>query len=165
VPLAYPNDLMAGRMTDMLFYLPHNSSLLIECDYQFTVDGQKRLTDEIARAVKEREYAAEHQYELKSPRLDTALEQRLQDRIDALERQLLEPPPPRVPHFKPGVGKRLQDAINEFKGNLRKVSPSYQNEIKTLGFPLLEPASPVIEPNAEVEDLMRTRCIGAGIQY
>ena len=164
VPLAYPGDLIAGRMTDLLFYLPHNTSLLIDCDYQFTAQGQKKLEDEIARAMQEKQYAEEHQYELKSPRLDPVRD-RLNDKIDELERQLLEPTPPRAPHFKPGVGKRLQDAINEFQGNLRKISPSYQNEIKTLGFPMLEAVSPVIEPNEELENLMRTRCIGAGIQY
>lgn len=167
VPLAYPSDLMSGRMTDMLFYLPHNCSLLIDCDYQFTEKGQSRLTDEIARATQEEKYAEQHQYELKSPRLDPLLS-RLEEKIDELRRQLLEPtPPPSNPHFRPGIGKRLQDAVNAFQADLRKIGGKYANEIGTLGFPMLEAPSLIPPPDGQEErrNIMRTKCIAAGIQY
>jgi len=33
--LCWPNDIFSGRLADLLFYLPHNSSLLIDCNYDF----------------------------------------------------------------------------------------------------------------------------------
>jgi hypothetical protein len=34
-PLCWPADLIYARMADLLFYRPHNASLLIACDYAF----------------------------------------------------------------------------------------------------------------------------------
>ncbi|HYC00225.1 MAG TPA: hypothetical protein VEC57_13905 [Candidatus Limnocylindrales bacterium] len=36
------DDLTAARYADLLFYLPHNSSLLIDCAYRFNVQGDPR---------------------------------------------------------------------------------------------------------------------------
>ena len=33
--LCWPTDLIYARMADLLFYRPHNVSLLIDCDYEF----------------------------------------------------------------------------------------------------------------------------------
>ncbi|HSH89170.1 MAG TPA: hypothetical protein VK996_04245 [Ramlibacter sp.] len=166
-PLAAPSDLLAGRMTDMLFYRPHNCSLLIDCDYQFTQKGQATLNSGIDKAKQEISYAKAHQYELLSPRLDP-VEDRLDATIDELQRQLLEPSPaPANPHFKPGIGKRLQAAVEVFQNDMRSVSSRYASEIATLGFPMIE-APPLVDPSkgqAERREIMRTECIAAGIQY
>ena len=39
IPLCWPSDLIWSRMADLLFYLPHNSSLLYETQYLFEPDG------------------------------------------------------------------------------------------------------------------------------
>jgi len=38
-PLCLPTDLIYARMADLLFYQPHNASLLIDCDYKFKSDA------------------------------------------------------------------------------------------------------------------------------
>jgi hypothetical protein len=209
--LCYPTDLMSAGMTDLLFYLPHNCSLLIDCDYQFTQDGQKQLTDEINSVAREWEDAASHQYDLNAPRLDPVAE-RFFKKIDGLQRQLLEPPQPLklkygleppvppAPRYQAGIGQRLQQAVKQFQDELRKVSDKYKNEIENFGFPMVEaplPTPPVLESASRTpplgegntpvppgnlsvtppdqgppavggegtEQIKRTKCIGAGIQY
>jgi len=40
-PLCQPTDVLWAQMTDLLFYRPHNASLLIDCEYAFTAPGAK----------------------------------------------------------------------------------------------------------------------------
>ena len=35
LPLCWPADVLYAKMTDLLFYAPHNSSLLYDCEYAF----------------------------------------------------------------------------------------------------------------------------------
>ncbi len=42
VPLCQPLDLVWAQMADLLFYLPHNSSLLCEVSYEFTSDVEEK---------------------------------------------------------------------------------------------------------------------------
>lgn len=46
--LCWPTDLIYARMADLLFYQPHNESLLIDCNYAF-----KQTTGPLAQAVVE----------------------------------------------------------------------------------------------------------------
>jgi hypothetical protein len=45
IPLCWPTDLVYCKMADLLFYRPHNSSLLWDCDYAFF---QKQTAAELA---------------------------------------------------------------------------------------------------------------------
>jgi hypothetical protein len=47
-PLCLPTDLIYARMADLLFYQPHNASLLIDCDYKF-----KSVAGPLSKAVSE----------------------------------------------------------------------------------------------------------------
>jgi hypothetical protein len=38
IPLCHPTDLMYARMADLLFYRPHNTTLLYDCPYGFESD-------------------------------------------------------------------------------------------------------------------------------
>lgn len=46
VPLCWPTDLVYCKMADLLFYRPHNSSLLYDCSYEFLQDDSQRTPAE-----------------------------------------------------------------------------------------------------------------------
>jgi hypothetical protein len=140
-------------MTDLLFYLPHNSSLLIDCDYQFTNEGQATLKAKIEKLEKEKDELEEHWFELKSAGyIRDPAEKILVEKIDALQRQLL----PSTDVF--------DKAVKEFQDDLRPIDRKYSEEIAELGFPMVEPPSGLTD-KGEIKKYKRTMCMGAGIQY
>ncbi len=152
--LCWPSDLLYARMCDMLFYRPHNASLLIDCKYPFTKEAQQVLAQEIARGTKAGTELEEHkdwQYWLTQRQQQTL--QAEVDQGEEAKRQLLDPK----------TVEALDKAIKEFQAGLRTVNDNYSKEIDKFGFPLLEPAAGLSE-----QERIRTRferCMAAGIQY
>jgi hypothetical protein len=71
VELALPTDLTYAKMADLLFYLPHNTTLLYDCDYSFQSDD--------SGMVPKRQHR---------PLLDEARKHALQVAIDAFKKDL-----------------------------------------------------------------------------
>jgi hypothetical protein len=152
--LCWPSDLLYARMCDMLFYRPHNASLLIDCKYPFTKEAQQALSEEIARGTKATTELEEHkdwQYWL-TQRQQQALQAEVDEGEEA-KRQLLDPK----------TVEALGKAIKEFQAGLRAVNAKYSKEQEKYGFPIVEPRAGLSEPErikAKFE-----RCIATGIQY
>lgn len=45
IPLGTPGDLTYAKMADLLFYLPHNTTLLYDCDYAFSSDDSSLVIE------------------------------------------------------------------------------------------------------------------------
>ncbi|MCF7983650.1 MAG: hypothetical protein K9L70_04550 [Thiohalocapsa sp.] len=85
VELAGPADLTYAKMADLLFYLPHNTTLLYDCDYGFQADDSAMVPE------------GQHR-----PLLGAARKQALAAAIDAFKRDL------------DAVDASHQEAINRF---------------------------------------------------
>lgn len=73
IPLGTPGDLTYAKMADLLFYLPHNTTLLYDCDYTFSsedahlvIDGQQRPLLEPNRQMALAEAIRQFQADLES---------------------------------------------------------------------------------------------------
>lgn len=101
-PLGSPTDLLYAQMTDLLFYLPHNSSLLYDCKYAFEGNDPPKK-DWPARWL----LPEEKKEALRRAR------RRLQDELDAVDKEFFENPTPNpvakslgLPRVKPPADTR-----------------------------------------------------------
>jgi hypothetical protein len=148
IPLCWPTDLMYARLADLLFYRPHNTTLLYDCEYAFE---RTQLTEE-EQALEKLWLAAGR------PVLTTEQKQRLQ----TLRRTLQE----------------ALDAVNDKyyapDGTPRDPqtgNPDYHDDtdaamahLNRYGFPKLRPGT-AEQADGVGEMLRREACIGAGVQY
>jgi hypothetical protein len=145
VPLCWPTDLVYARMADLLFYRPHNTSLLYDCPYAF--EAEALTTEERAWQAADR------------PVLDEARRARLRaarqafqaalDKVNALyyaaDGTPLEPPPAGV--------------------NTHSDTDRAMSHLNRYAFPKLRPGS-AEAADAGVNEMLRLEaCLGAGVQY
>lgn len=145
IPLCWPTDLMYARMADLLFYRPHNTTLLYDCEYAFEAAGESD-TERAWRAAGR-------------PVLDDRQRARLREirrsfqaRLDAVnglyyrpDGTPIEPPPP---------GANEHSDTDDAMLHLNRYA-----------FPKLRPGT-AEATDPKVNAMLRTEaCLGAGVQY
>lgn len=147
IPLCWPTDLMYARMADLLFYRPHNTTLLYDCEYAFERDAQ---TDE-EKALQALWIAAGR------PVLTTDQKQRLrglrktfQAMLDAVNQQ----------YYNADGTPVLPQAGNP---NYHSDTDAAMQHLNRFGFPKLRPGTGEAGDTGAM--LRREACIGAGVQY
>jgi hypothetical protein len=147
IPLCWPTDLMYARMADLLFYRPHNTTLLYDCEYAFERDAS---TDE-EKALQALWIAAGRPVltDAQKTRL-RGLRRSLQAALDAVNGL----------YYKPD-GTPVDPATGQ--SNYHSDTDPAMEHLNRFGFPKLRPGT------AETGDtgvmLRREACIGAGVQY
>ncbi len=149
VPLCWPTDLIYCKMADLLFYRPHNSSLLFDCDYGFlpidTNDKKKRAE---------------------------------QLEFEQLCKQLGRPIPSDAEREEmKGICRRFQDALlqtslkyYDASGKPVNCEPGTANDLPCVlnkyGFPKVLPGSgDVSKDDPDGKAARRECCFSAGVQY
>jgi hypothetical protein len=142
VPLCWPTDLVYCKMADLLFYRPHNSSLLYDCSYEF-------LQDEAQMTPAERALYESWRKELGRPVVSDAQRQALVAARQAFQGALS------------AVNARYYKA----DGTPTWGEPEQADDIPCVmnryGFPKLLPGT----ADKDVAGTRMECCFGAGIQY
>ena len=146
VPLCWPTDLVYCKMADLLFYRPHNSSLLWDCDYPFFL---KKTAAEIAL---EEAWQAEG---LKRPVLSDAKRAQLADIVAKFRDDL-----------RAANGKYYDNTTGEPKLYGSAQAPDTGGLLNGYGFPKLLPGTVDLTPDdPKGKTAAMECCLAAGIQY
>jgi len=141
VPLCWPTDLIYCKMADLLFYRPHNSSLLWDCDYGFLPRDKKQ-----AAAEAELEQVCKN---LQRPTLDDSARNRLQEIRARFQGALQQ------------VNFKYYDESGVPKLYGSATTPDTGCVLNSYGFPKLLPGT----KDTDVKASRMECCFGAGIQY
>jgi hypothetical protein len=137
LPLCWPTDLVYCKMADLLFYRPHNTSLLWDCDYPFLQPPDAAL---------EQQWRQEG---LARPLLDAAARTRLAAVVDEFRTALDQ------------VHLRWYDASGKPRAGEPVAARDIPCVLNQYGFPKLRPGS----DDQDVQGTRMQACFGAGIQY
>jgi hypothetical protein len=141
VPLCWPTDLVYCKMADLLFYRPHNTSLLYDCGYDFLLDESQMSG------------AARDLYEgwkkLGRPVVDGAQRGRLLDARKAFQASLAQ------------VNALYYDATGKPVDGEPTKADDIACVMNRYGFPKLVPGT----QDTDVDGTRMECCFGAGIQY
>lgn len=145
IPLCWPTDLVYAKMADLLFYRPHNCSLLYDCEYEFLVpDGNK------SEARKQLEKTWE---KMGRPLLSTPQK-------EALKAARIK--------FQAGLDTVNLKYYNE-DGTAIIPSPYFDEDtsaqLNKYGFPKLRPGTAETDDPKKEAAIRQQTCIGAGVQY
>ena len=145
IPLCHPTDLMYARMADLLFYRPHNTTLLYDCPYAFESDPDP--ADEQSWTQWGRPFPdAARRGKLRAAR------KAFQDALDAVNgRYYHSDGTPVVP---PPAGS-----------NEHADTDDAMLRLNFFAFPKLRPGSAEAADDRVNEMLRREACLGAGVQY
>jgi hypothetical protein len=136
VPLCWPTDLIYCKMADLLFYRPHNSSLLWDCDYGFLPRDAKQAAEQACK-------------DLKRPALDDTARTRLQGIRARFQGALKQ------------VNSKYYDESGLPKLYGSATTPDTGCVLNSYGFPKLLPGT----KDTDVKATRTECCFGAGIQY
>ncbi|HVN42020.1 MAG TPA: hypothetical protein VMT50_04500 [Steroidobacteraceae bacterium] len=159
IPLCWPTDLIYARMADLLFYRPHNTTLLYDCIYDFE---RTKLTE--AELQLEAEWLQAGRPVLTEYQKDRlrALRQAFQVALDGVNLQYYqEDGTPRKLSARVASGVAATPNAAGGDEDDTDTAMSYLNEF---GFPKLRPGSH--EQDDTVRKMLeREACLGAGVQY
>jgi len=143
VPLCWPTDLIYTKMADLLFYRPHNTSLLFDCPYAFLVANPAEKADEAERSL-EKEWRDGGR-----PVIEQATRMRLTALRQTFQEELL------------AINARYYDANGEPVLYGRSTQADIPCVLNGYGFPKLIPG----ELDKDVAGTRRECCFAAGVQY
>jgi hypothetical protein len=145
IPLCHPTDLMYARMADLLFYRPHNTTLLYDCPYAFEQDPDPQ--DEKAWQEWRRPFPGSGQREIL--RGARAAFQRALDTVNQRyyhpDGTPVEPPPA--------------------NSNEHADTDDAMLRLNFFAFPKLRPGTAEEQSEDVRQMLRREACLGAGVQY
>jgi len=145
IPLCHPTDLMYARMADLLFYRPHNTTLLYDCPYAFERDpdpADEKSWTEWGRPFPD----ARRRDALRAAR------KAFQDALDGVNARYYHPDGTPVEPAPPGSDEHADTDDAMLRLNF-------------FAFPKLRPGSVEAADDRVNEMLRREACLGAGVQY
>jgi len=148
IPLCWPTDLIYARMADLLFYRPHNTTLMHDCAYEFeksTLSETEKQLEKEWRQAGRPVLTDEQKKTLSGIRMEF---QAALDGVNALY------------YKEDGTPVEPQEGDRKYADD----TDSAMSYLNKFAFPKLRPGT------AEKEDqvkkmLEREACLGAGIQY
>jgi hypothetical protein len=143
VPLCWPTDLVYTKMADLLFYRPHNTTLLYDCAYEFLARSPEQKSEEGA-AAREREWR-----EAGRPVVDDATRGTLSEVRRVFQEQLRE------------VNERYYDQNGEPVQYGSYKASDTACVLNGYGFPKLIPG----KKDTDVAGARTECCLSAGVQY
>lgn len=145
IPLCWPTDLVYAKMADLLFYRPHNCSLLYDCEYEFLVPE-----DKLPEARKKLEQGWK---DLGRPLLSSVQKEALAAARMSFQSKLDEV---NLKYYN-------EDGTPIVKSPFHDDDTAAQ--LNKYGFPKLRPGTAETD-DPKVEAAIRVQaCIGAGVQY
>jgi len=145
LPLCWPTDLVYAKMADLMFYRPHNCSLLYDCVYEFEVPKAEKTKEQLKL---EASWKAEGRPLFKSAQKKQfkVLRAAFQEALDAVNAQYYHS------DGSPVVPTKKNDT--DTAGQMNK-----------WGFPKIRPGTKEQSPKELRANVRMESCIGAGIQY
>jgi hypothetical protein len=145
IPLCWPTDLVYAKMADLLFYRPHNCSLLYDCEYEFLIPEDKKSD---ARRKLEQSWK-----ELDRPMLSTIQKESLAAARMKFQATLDEV---NLKYYR-------EDGTPIVKSPFHDDDTAAQ--LNKWGFPKLRPGTAEIDDPKKEAAIRMQACIGAGVQY
>lgn len=145
IPLCWPTDLVYAKMADLLFYRPHNCSLLYDCEYEFLIPESEQSE---ARRKKEKEWQELGRPILSEPEKKAlqAARTKFQGALDEINLKY---------YNEDGTPIEKSEFIDE----------DTAAQLNKYGFPKLRPGTNEVQ-DPKLEAAVRVQaCIGAGVQY
>ena len=145
IPLCWPTDLVYAKMADLLFYRPHNCSLLYDCEYEFLLPEEEKPED---RKKLEESWADMGRPLLTTPQKEAlaAARKQFQANLDVVHfRYYNEDGTPIVPS--------------------PYIDPDTSAQLNKYGFPKLRPGTAELDDPQKLAAIRMQTCIGAGVQY
>ena len=146
MPLCWPTDLVYARMADLLFYRPHNTSLLYFCEYEFertNLTAAERALEQEWRAAGRPVLTDEQKQKLRE------LRKAFQGALDAVN----------ALYYRPD-GKPLEPQAGAPDDH--EDTDDAMTYLNRYAFPKLRPGTGEAKASAMLE---REACLGAGVQY
>ena len=145
IPLCWPTDLVYAKMADLLFYRPHNCSLLYDCEYEFLIPAEEKPED---RKKLEESWAEMGRPLLTTPQKEAlaAARKKFQSNLD-------------VVHFKYYNEDGTPIVPSPY------IDPDTSAQLNKYGFPKLRPGTAELDDPKQLAAIRMQACIGAGVQY
>jgi hypothetical protein len=145
IPLCWPTDLVYAKMADLLFYRPHNCSLLYDCQYEFLIPEEQKSEER----------------------------RKLEKSWEELGRPLLSTPQKEALKAARMKFQGLLDEVNlkyyNEDGSPIVESPFFDDDtaaqLNKYGFPKLRPGTSETDDSKKEAAIRMQACIGAGVQY